>query len=128
VLALPLGQVLVAAVGVALIAAAGMQIYRGLRKKFIEDLDLSTASPTARTVTTRLGQAGYPALGVTYGIIGLLIITMAVTYNPDKAVGLDAALTTLAAQPFGTVLLLLVAVGLACFGIYCLFDARYHRG
>ena len=53
---------------------------------------------------------------------------MAVTYNPDKAVGLDAALTTLAAQPDGTVLLLLVVAGLACFGIYCLFDARYHRG
>jgi hypothetical protein len=128
VLALPLGQMLVGAVGVALIAVAGMQIYRGVRKKFIEDLDLTTASPTARTVTTRLGQAGYPALGVTYGIIGLLIVTMAVTYNPDKAVGLDAALTTLAAQPYGTALLLIVAAGLACFGIYCLFDARYHRG
>jgi hypothetical protein len=32
------------------------------------------------------------------------------------------------AQPFGTALLPLVAVGLACFGVYCLFDARYHRG
>jgi Domain of Unknown Function (DUF1206) len=128
VLALPFGQVLVGAVGVALIAVAGMQIYRGVGKKFVEELDLSTASPTARTVAIRLGQAGYPALGVAYAIIGLLVVGMAVSYRPDKAVGLDAALTTLAAQPFGTALLLLVAVGLACFGVYCLFDARYHRG
>jgi uncharacterized protein DUF1206 len=128
VLALPFGQVLVGAVGVALIAVAGMQIYRGVGKKFGEELDLSTASPTARTVAIRLGQAGYPALGVAYAVIGLLVVSMAVTYRPDKAVGLDAALTTLATQPFGTALLLLVAVGLACFGVYCLFDARYHRG
>jgi uncharacterized protein DUF1206 len=32
------------------------------------------------------------------------------------------------AQPFGTALLPLVAVGLACFGVSCLFDARYHCG
>jgi hypothetical protein len=102
--------------------------YTGVRKKFVEDLDLSTASPTARTAAIRLGQAGYPALGVAYAIIGLLIVSMAVTYRPDKSVGLDAALTTLAAQTHGTALLLLVAAGLACFGVYCLFDARYRRG
>jgi hypothetical protein len=128
VLALPLGQVLVGAVGVAVIAVAGLEIYRGARKKFVEDLDLSTASPTARTVAIRLGQVGYPAIGVAYGIIGALIISMAVTYRPDKKVGLDAALTTLAAQTYGTALLLIVAAGLACFGVYCLFDARYRRG
>jgi hypothetical protein len=128
ILALSFGQVLVGAVGVALTAVAGVVAYIGVRKRFVEDLDLSTAGPTARTAAVRLGQAGYPALGVAYGIIGLLIVSMAVTYRPDKAVGLDAALTTLAAQTHGTALLLLVAAGLACFGVYCLFDARYRRG
>jgi hypothetical protein len=75
-----------------------------------------------------LGRAGYPALGIAYGIIGMLIVSMAATYRPDKKVGFDAALTTLAARPYGTALLLLVAAGLACFGLYCLFDARYRRG
>jgi hypothetical protein len=75
-----------------------MQIYRWVRKSFVEELDLSTASPTARTAAIRLGQAGYPALGIAYAIIGLLVVSMAVTYRPDTAVGLDAALTTLAAQ------------------------------
>lgn len=128
VLVLPFGQLLVGAVGVALIAVGGSEIYRGVRKKFTEDLDLSTAGPTARTAAVRLGQAGYPALGIAYGIIGALIISMAVTYRPDTKVGLDAALTTLAAQPYGTALLLVVAAGLACFGLYCLLDARYRRG
>ena len=34
----------------------------------------------------------------------------------------------LAGPAYGTVLLLMVAAGLACFGAYCLFDARYRRG
>ena len=48
--------------------------------------------------------------------------------RPQKATGMDTALKTLAGQPYGTVLLLIVAAGLACFGAYCLFDARYRRG
>jgi hypothetical protein len=128
VLALPLGQLLVGAAGVALIVVAVLLVHRGVRKTFTADLDLSTANPTTRRAAIRLGMAGYPALGVAYGIIGTLIVTMAAAYRPDKKVGFDAALTTLAAQAYGTALLLLVAAGLACFGLYCLFDARYRRG
>ena len=36
-----------------------------------------------------------------------------------------AAIRTLAGQPFGPVLLLVLACGLALFAAYCLFDARY---
>ena len=46
----------------------------------------------------RLGQAGYPAVGVSYGIIGLLIVIMAMTYRPDTAVGLDACGVPLLSQ------------------------------
>ena len=41
---------------------------------------------------------------------------------------MDTALKTLAGQPYGTGLLLIVAAGLACFGAYRLFDARYRLG
>jgi hypothetical protein len=72
--------------------------------------------------------AGELLVAAAYGIIGLLIAYSAVTYDPKKATGMDTALKTLAGQPYGTLLLLMVAAGLACFGVYCLFDARYHRG
>jgi hypothetical protein len=71
-----------------------------------------------------LGRVGL----IAYGIIGLLLVYSAVTYDPEKATGMDTALKTLAGQPYGTALLLIVAAGLACFGAYCLFDARYRRG
>ena len=82
----------------------------------------------AREAAIRFGQVGWPALGVAYGILGFLLIYAAVTYDPKKATGMDTALKTLAGQAYGTLLLLMVAAGLACFGAYCLFDARYRRG
>lgn len=127
VLELPAGRWIVALAGAALVGIAIYLVRRGLRRKFLEDLDLAAASPEARKVVTRLGQVGWVALGVAYGIVGVLIITAAVQFNPERATGLDTALQTLADQPYGTALLLVLAAGLACFGVYCLFDARYRR-
>jgi hypothetical protein len=124
----PAGELLVAAVGLGIVAAALYVVHRGRTRRFVEDLDLAGAEPHARDAAVRLGQVGWTALGAAYGIIGLLIVNSAVTYDPGKATGMDTALKTLAGQPYGTVLLLLVAAGLACFGVYCLFDARYRRG
>jgi len=126
-LALPYGQLLVGAVGVGVVAVAAFVVHRGLTRRFAEDLDLTSASPTARTAALRLGQVGYAALGVAYGTVGVLVVVAAVNYDPKKATGLDVALKTLASQPYGPLLLGVVAVGLACFGAYCLFDARYRK-
>jgi hypothetical protein len=61
------------------------------------------------------------------GVVGVLVIAAAVTFDADKSRGLDAALRTLGDQPFGKLLLCLVAAGLACFGIFSFVDARYRR-
>lgn len=127
VLDAPAGQVLVVLVGLAVIGAAGYLVVKGAKKKFLKDLDLAAASPATRKLTTRLGQTGYIAQGISYGIVGLLIVIAAIQHDPDKATGLDTALATLAEQPYGTALLLIVALGLACFGVYCFLDARFRK-
>jgi Domain of Unknown Function (DUF1206) len=123
----PAGELLVAAVGLGIVAVALYLVHRGMSRRFVDDLDLAGAEPHARDAAVRLGQVGWTALGVAYGIIGLLLVYAAVSYDPEKATGMDTALKTLAGQPYGTVLLLIVAAGLGCFGVYCLFDARYRR-
>ena len=127
VLDAPAGQVLVVIAGLAVIGAAGYLIIKGIKKKFLKDLDLSPASPSVRTLTQRLGQVGYIAQGIGYGIVGILIVVAAVKHEPDKATGLDTALATLSDQPYGTVLLAIVAFGFACFGAYCFLDARFRK-
>jgi uncharacterized protein DUF1206 len=124
----PAGELLVAAVGLGVVAIAVYLVHRGMARSFVEDLNLAGAEAHARDAAIRFGQVGWTALGVAYGIVGLLVTWSAISYDPAKATGMDTALKTLAGQPYGTVLLLLVAAGLACFGVYCLFDARYHRG
>jgi hypothetical protein len=57
----------------------------------------------------------------------MLLGLAAIRSNPGEAGGLDAALRTLAAQPFGTFLLIAVAIGFAAYGIFCFAAARSHR-
>jgi hypothetical protein len=62
--------------------------------------------------------------GVALGIIGLLFGWAALTHDPKKAGGMDAALSAVRGQPFGAVLLFVMALGLAAFGLYCFVWAR----
>jgi hypothetical protein len=121
-MSVPFGQVLVAAVGGVVIGIGIAQIVKGVKQNFTEDLDRGVP----RSVR-RLGTVGYCAKGIALGIIGGLFVWAAVTYDPDKAGGMDAALSTIRDRPFGSVLLAIMAVGLACFGVYCFFWARMAR-
>ena len=121
-MSVPFGQVLVAAVGAAVIAVGIAQIVKGVKQKFTEDLDRGV--PPA---VLRLGTVGYCVKGIALSIIGGLFLWAAVTYDPKKAGGMDAALMTVRDQPFGTVLLAIMAAGIACFGVYCFFWARMAR-
>jgi hypothetical protein len=126
-LGLPGGQIIVAIAGVGVVIGAGVMAWNGWKKKFTSDQDLAGASQHARTVNERTGQIGYIAKGVAIGVLGVLIVSAAIRFDPNQSNGLDSALKTLAAQPFGVVLLSLVAVGIAAYGVFCFFDARYHR-
>lgn len=121
-MALPFGRILVAAVGIAVIAVGISQIVKGVKQKFTEDLQ-SGVSPAVR----RLGTAGYVAKGVALSIVGGLFGYAAVTYDPEQAGGMDAAVTTVREQPFGTVLLAVMALGIASFGLFCFVWARRPR-
>ncbi len=116
---LPFGRGLVVALGIAVIAVGVSQVYKGVKQKFTEDLS-SGATPAVR----RLGTAGYCAKGVALAIIGVLFGWAAITYDPKKAGGMDAALSTIREQPFGSVLLVIMALGIACFGVFCFVWAR----
>jgi hypothetical protein len=123
------GQVLVGLAGVVIVAAAVVLAWRGLRTKFEEHLDLSELGPGARSAVITLGKVGYVARGIVFALVGILVVVVvaAVTFDPDKARGMDAALRQVAAQPYGPWLLSLMALGLMCFGAYSLAESRYRR-
>jgi len=121
------GRWLVGLIGLVVIGVGvGLVVY-GVTKKFEKHLNTQQMSASVRTATRRLGMAGYSAKGVAYAIAGILVVTAAVKYDPDKARGLDAALKTLVKQPYGPWLLGLIALGIAAFGVYCFSQAKYRK-
>ncbi|OLB78147.1 MAG: hypothetical protein AUI14_14355 [Actinobacteria bacterium 13_2_20CM_2_71_6] len=127
ILAHPSGRFLVALAGLAVLAlGVGMVVY-GAKRKFEKRLMTYRMNEATRAAARRLGQAGYIAKGIAFGVVGLLLADAALTNNPGKSRGLDAALRTLVAQPFGVFLLILVAVGFVAFGVYCFVQARYRK-
>jgi hypothetical protein len=127
ILAAPGGPALIVGAGVLLAVLAVLLAVKGLTRRFLDELDLRRAGPL-RAPTTALGQVGYVALGGAYAVVGGLVAVAGARHDPDKATGLDSALAGLAEHPYGTVLLLVVALGFGCFGAYCFLDARFRRG
>ena len=97
-----------------------------MTKSFSEQIDTSSMSPGARQGVVRLGQVGYIAKGVALGVVGGLLSYATLTADPQKQ-GLDGALQTILAQPFGRFLLTAVALGFVAFGLFAILQSRYRR-
>lgn len=121
------GRYLVGAVGVVVFLVGVMMVVEGATKKFEKYLRMEQMSQATRQVVEKLGMVGSIARGLVIGLAGALVVDAAVTYDSKKARGLDGALRTLAAQPYGRVLLGAAALGLVVFGVYGYAEARWHR-
>jgi uncharacterized protein DUF1206 len=121
----PAGRWLVGAFGVGLICWGIGSVYRGVTRKFKDDLRTEQMSARTEKWVTRIGVVGYLARAVVYALIGVFFIRAAWQYDPDEAVGLDGALHKLAGQTFGPLLLGVVAAGLFAYGLFYFVRAAY---
>ena len=121
----PFGRFLVGLVGVAIAAYGVAQIRRGWTEKFMENLDARGSSGDTGKAYRIIGKVGYIAKGVSFILIGGLFVVAAFTHDAQKSGNLDQALQTLLGYPFGQVLLILIAAGIACYGVFCFARARH---
>jgi hypothetical protein len=127
-MALPAGQLIVGAVGVGIIAIGGYMVRKAWTDDFHKQLDAEGQSGTSGRAYHWLGKAGYTAKGIAFGVVGALFVWAAASQDPKKSGGLDQALHKVLQQPFGPVLLVAIALGLACYGLFCFARARHFSG
>lgn len=123
----PRGIWLVGAAGVAILLFGLRQIYRAWAIDMDEPLDLGKMGVAAHVWTARFSRLGMAARGVVFSLIGTFLVLAARHENPTAARGVGGALDALRAQPYGAVLLALVALGLIAYGGFQFILARYRR-
>ncbi|GAB2474744.1 DUF1206 domain-containing protein [Jatrophihabitans fulvus] len=121
------GRWLVGVVGVVVAGVGCYLAYEGLAKKFEDDFKLGEMRPRERRTVEVLGVVGNTARGAAVVITGVLVVLAAVQADPKEAGGLDQALRKLASNGFGTVVLVVIALGLLAFGVFGFAEARWRR-
>ncbi|HET8605176.1 MAG TPA: DUF1206 domain-containing protein [Marmoricola sp.] len=122
---LPGGRVVVGVLGLAVVAYGGAQVWKGLNGKLADKLSAEGRTGDVGRLYLALGRAGYTAKGIAAALVGVLVCYAALTQDPKKSGGLDQALHDVLRQPFGSPLLVAMAAGIACYGLFCFARARH---
>lgn len=124
-LSVPGGKWVLALIGVAVAGFGLVQIYQGATDKFMSKYNSGQMNETERKVAKYAGRFGLVARGITFGIIGVFLVIAAQALDPSKVKGFGEALDLLARQPYGQWILMAIGIGLFCYGVFCLVQARY---
>lgn len=120
----PGGRLLVAAVGVVVLAVAAFHLHKGVTFGFVDDLDTDDLSDRTETRIGWFGVAGFVARALVLAVAGWFLLRAAIQFDPTEAVGLDGALRELATVALGRLLLLVTGGGLLLAGVYDMVTFR----
>jgi hypothetical protein len=119
------GTLLVGLIGAGVVTGGLVMAARGVRQKF--DDKLKPVPRTWRRPVQVVATIGLVGRGLVIALIGAFLVQAAVTFDPDKAKGLDAALKTFAGHGYGRGIIALAAMGLVCFGLWSFAEARWRK-
>ncbi len=121
----PVGRILVAVVGVAVIGVGLYQLYAAYGAKFRGELALGPMGEARDMWTTLLGRIGTAARALAIGAAGAFLVLAAYQSDPEETRGLGGALETIQQQPLGSYMLGVIAAGLVLYGLFMFLVARY---
>ena len=123
----PFGRWLVGLVAAGSVGYGFYCIYRGVKVKFRKKLKLSEMSQTEQTWAIRIGRFGLICKGIVSTIVGYFFAQAARSANASEAKTTAGALQSIQQQPYGAVLMGIVALGLLAYGVHLMVQARYRR-
>jgi fumarate reductase subunit D len=127
VLTHPAGGGLTILIGLVAIAIGLGQFLEAYQASFAKDLKGAEMSQAERTWAIRFGRFGMFARGVTFLVIGWFVVQAGIHHDPAQAQGFGGAFVFLLGQPFGRVLLGIIALGFVALGLHSFACARWIR-
>jgi hypothetical protein len=121
----PGGRTAVGLIGLVLLGVGLYLVVKGVRRKHADCLEHYRVPSALRRPAVLVGAVGYVGRGVTVGLVGVFLGKAAVQFDPQQAKGLDAALQTVAEQPYGRVLLGLTVIGVLAYALWSFFEAAF---
>jgi len=123
----PGGAWIVGGLGAIVLGVAVWQLHCAIKAKLDDHLDLQALRPRARRIIVNVSRIGIAARALVWALVGSGLVLAAVRTDPHHVQDASESLDRLRHLPYGSALLLVVAVGLAAYGIYELVEARYRR-
>jgi hypothetical protein len=120
----PFGLWITGSIGLVLVGMGVTKLVKAWRADVGEHL---VCGSRIRLWAVPISQVGLTARGFVFILIGASVITAAIQVQADRASGLAGILGALEEMPYGWVLLVAVALGLASFGVFGLIEAMYRR-
>jgi hypothetical protein len=114
-------------IGVVAIGVGLGQFLEAYRATFARDLKGTEMKETERKRAIALGRFGMFARGVVFLVIGWFIVQAGVHHDPSQVQGFGGAFQFLLNQPFGRVVLGIIALGFVALGLHSFACARWIR-
>ena len=114
-------------IGVVAIVVGLGQFLEAYRATFQEDLKGAAMTASQRMWAVRLGRFGMFARGVTFLVIGWFLVQAGLHHDAGQVQGFGGAFIFLLGQPFGRVLLGVIALGFVALGLHSFACARWIR-
>ncbi len=127
VLSHPGGGWVTVLIGLAAVGVGLGQFLEAYRATFAHDLKGAEMTETQRKRVIALGRFGMFARGVVFLVIGWFIVQAGVHHDPNQVQGFGGAFQFLLNQPFGRLVLGIVALGFVALGLHSFACARWIR-
>lgn len=123
----PAGGWLTILIGVVALGVAVGQFIETYRATFAKDLKGTEMSASERNIAVKLGRFGMFARGVTFLVIGWFLIQAGMHNDASQVQGFGGAFLFLLNQPFGHILVGVIALGFIALGLHSFACARWVR-
>lgn len=123
-LAMPGGEWMVMAAGAFVVGAGIGAMVQAFGRDFCKQL---RCGPRMGRWAAWLGRSGYFGRGVAFLPAGGFLLLAGLNARSAEAQGMGGALQWFEQAPYGSALMVLIALGLVAFGLFAMVEARYRR-